>query len=183
MKQSKTKIHVTTLFLIAIFPVIFGTVLYHFRDHFHFKTLNHGTLINPPIAVEDLKIQDANKHQWQLIYFPAACLDDKTQKTMFTYHQLRQILGKDSQRIDLAIVVSATCAASDTHDYRRINYSDAQYQKLAQQIGGAGAHFELREKVYLLDPMGNLFMYYPTTENPIHIMNDLKRVFEVSQIG
>jgi len=39
------------------------------------------------------------------------------------------------------------------------------------------------KQIYLIDPQTNLFMYYPSNTNPIHILKDLKRVLEVSQIG
>lgn len=38
-------------------------------------------------------------------------------------------------------------------------------------------------KIYLVDPLGNLFMYYASTENLKNIYHDLKRLLEVSQIG
>lgn len=38
-------------------------------------------------------------------------------------------------------------------------------------------------KIYLVDPLGNAFMYYSADANPMDILNDLKRVLEVSQIG
>jgi len=38
-------------------------------------------------------------------------------------------------------------------------------------------------RIYLMDPMGNVFMYYPDTADPMNILKDLKKVLEVSQIG
>jgi hypothetical protein len=39
------------------------------------------------------------------------------------------------------------------------------------------------DKIYLVDPLGNVFMYYDESENPMHILKDLKKVLGVSQIG
>jgi hypothetical protein len=40
-----------------------------------------------------------------------------------------------------------------------------------------------KEQIYLVDPVGNLFIYYPVDTDPIHILKDMKHVLEVSQIG
>jgi len=39
------------------------------------------------------------------------------------------------------------------------------------------------ERVYLADPAGNIFMYYPRSVNPMDILKDLKHLLKVSQIG
>lgn len=41
----------------------------------------------------------------------------------------------------------------------------------------------LNNKIYLVDPMDNLFMHYPNSANPMDILKDVKHVLEVSQIG
>ena len=41
----------------------------------------------------------------------------------------------------------------------------------------------LKSKIYLVDPLGNGFMYYSATVNPLDILKDLKQVLKVSQIG
>ena len=43
--------------------------------------------------------------------------------------------------------------------------------------------FVMQHKIYLVDPLGNLFMYYADTTDPMNVLKDLKRVLEVSQIG
>lgn len=43
-------------------------------------------------------------------------------------------------------------------------------------------HFA-RDRIYLIDPIGNVFMYYPANTDPMNILKDMKHVLEVSQIG
>ncbi len=38
----------------------------------------------------------------------------------------------------------------------------------------------LENKIYLVDPAGNLFMYYADTSNPMNILKDLNHVLEIS---
>lgn len=38
-------------------------------------------------------------------------------------------------------------------------------------------------QIYLVDPVGNIFMYYPQNVNPMAIFKDMKRLLSVSQTG
>ena len=65
-----------------------------------------------------------------------------------------------------------------------MNTTDPQVQKLKMDFKQQGnQNFVVSHKIYLIDPIGNLFMYYPDDTNPMNVLKDLKRVLEVSQIG
>lgn len=72
-------------------------------------------------------------------------------------HQLGQVkkaLGKDQPRVDILVV---------PYDVRM-----ARQQK---------------QKIYVSDPIGNVFMFYPDNTNAMNVLKDVKKVLEVSQIG
>jgi len=146
-------------------------LLYRYHEHFQFKTLNHGQLINPAIAVQPLGLYDEKQKKWQIVYMPQGCCDSACDKITFMLHQLRIALNKNSQRVNLTLVLSAACPVKQTHDFQKVIFTRAQY-----------ASFKT-DSIYLVDPMGYLFMRYPATVNPLDILKDLKRVLEVSQIG
>jgi hypothetical protein len=175
MQLKKHNIQLIALLVIFIFPVIGGWMLYHYRGHIEFKTINHGTLVHPPVLLRDINITTTKK--WQIIYAPKQCCDKQCDTTMYTLHQLRKAFGKDSERIDLAVMMNDSCALQDPHDFAKIILSEWQQAQLKAKF------FQWEDKIYLADPLGNLFMYYPATVDPIHLLTDLKRVLEVSQIG
>ncbi len=69
--------------------------------------------------------------------------------------QVKKVFGKDSERIQVQ-------------------------QKKLKELGIDALH---TNKIYLIDPRGNLFMVYDHTENPMNILKDLKKVLGASQIG
>ena len=154
---------------ISILPVFLGSLLYYFHGYFQLKTLNHGVLINPPIQMKTLNT--LGEKQWQIIYIPQQCCDAICQKTMFTLHQLKKVLGKESKRVNLVLASQQNCQIKELHDFKKLLFTARQYPQLRN------------DKIYLLDPLGNLFMYYSANTDPMNILSDLKRVLEVSQIG
>lgn len=168
--------------MISLLPAVTGWFLYHYREHFQFKTLNHGTLLDSATQIPDLVYQ--NKKQWQIVYIPNNCCDADCQKITYTLHQLRIVLAKDADRVSLALVLNKMCPKQDTHDLRKIDFTQQQYQAMQHLIAQHTKNIsEIQDKIYLIDPIGNVFMYYSATTDAMNILKDLKRVLEVSQIG
>lgn len=185
MKNSHNKI--LLIVLISLFPVVSGWFLYHYHEYFHLKTLNHGMLINPPLQIQDFSLQNNNKKQWQIVYVPNNCCDTECEKITYTLHQLRLVLAKDADRVSLTLVLNKMCPKKDTHDFRKVDFTQQQYQSMKNTFSQHIADFvttdQVQDKIYLLDPMGNVFMFYPASTDAMNILQDLKRVLEVSQIG
>lgn len=183
-KHKKTHIQLLLLVVISLFPVIIGGLLYHYHSSIRFHTLNYGTLVRPPIPSEGLLTSDVSQRRWQIVYMPTGCCDERCDQLMYTLHQLRKVLGKESKRVDLKLVVNETCRLTEIHDFQRFIFTTTQYTHLKNSFDQQGEiNFVLTDKIYLIDPAGNLFMYYPSDVNPMDILKDLKRVLEVSQIG
>ncbi len=97
-----------------------------------------------------------HEKKWQVVLVtPAAPIlcDATCAHQLFFLQQMRKLLAKDADRVTVLQI-----AAEQTN-------------KLAAN------------KIYLIDPLHNVFMYYPDTMNVMNILTDLKKVLEVSQIG
>ena len=158
------------LLLLAVFivPMVLSWVLFYFHQDFHFKTTNQGALVNPAQYSQDLALNVQQPKQWQIVYVPQDC---GNVKQMYLLHQLRRVLGKDEKRVMLTVVYNQACATVEAHDFRKVLFTDAQYSKLQ------------KDRIYLVDPLGNLFMYYSSNTDPMNILKDMRKVLEVSQIG
>jgi hypothetical protein len=163
------------LVIIFILPVVISWILYHYHHRFPLKTLNYGTLVKPPVDVKN-SLATADK-KWQVVFVPDGCCDASCEKTMFTLHQLRRALGKESGRVALTLVIPQTCSFTNIHDFQKMSLTKGLLSQLQNASGRA------QQKIYLVDPIGNLFMYYPNTVDPMDVLKDLKLVLEVSQIG
>ncbi len=177
------------LVAITLLPILISTFLFYHHTGIQLKTINHGQLINPPISSQALGLLGESEKKWQIVYVPSGCCDDQCEHEMFTLHQIRVAMGKESKRINLVLVVQSSCPLADLHDFKK-SFFTLQQLINALSLRGLGTrdpeserHGWATNKIYLIDPLGNLFMYYSKDQNPMDILKDLKKVLEVSQIG
>lgn len=161
----KIRIQFYWVLLTFILPIIAGWILYHFHASFSLKTLNHGIFISPPLNVQDIAIGADNRGKWRVIHIDNGQCNTQCETIQNQLNQVQKALGKDSNRV-------------------RIMTMHGPYSDLEKKLQQADKKiFDTRNKIYLEDPAGNLFMYYPDHANPMDILKDLKKVLEVSQIG
>jgi hypothetical protein len=174
MPTHNNKLKLIGLLAVFILPVAISWLLYAEHNVFALKTLNRGTLVQPALATALNQT-----HQWQIMFVPAQCNANAADHEMFMLHQLRKVLGKDGERVSLLLAGKTECEFGETHDFQRWSFSISQYDNLKHKLKLA----QLEDKIYLLDPQGNIFMYYSANTDTMNILTDLKRVLEVSQIG
>jgi hypothetical protein len=168
-KQRRSK---KLYFLLAVFilPVIFSAILYNFHGYFNLKTTNHGALLKQPVNAEYLYAwqQDGKQKKWRVIYVDNGNCDDSCKKVDYQLHQMQKALGKESERVQVML----------------IDGRSAPLERLKQTLSSQEQpDFAVNNKIYLVDPIGNLFMYYADSTNPMNVLKDMKKVLEVSQIG
>lgn len=161
MKTNKPIIYIL---IISLIPILVSLVLFNYHSRFH--TMNKGNLINPSILIHSADLS----RQWQIAYKPIKCCDQLCQETLQQLHQLHLVLGNNYNRVRLNLIVEQSCKLPEYKYFSRLAIKEI----LPKDISGT---------IYLIDPEGNAFMYYPATVDRMAIMKDLKRVLEVSQIG
>lgn len=168
------------LFALAIVPLFGAYWLYQStRMSVPWSTTNHGELLTPIRSIADRGLQAADGSAsmvgsgvwWLVIVSDGACGNG----CGHALHQLRQLhvlLGKDADRIKRALVELGGSGVDSELAER--------YPKLNWFTGSAGA---LRAGVYIVDPHGNLVLYYHYADAGKPVLEDLKKLLKVSNIG
>lgn len=153
----KNVLKLSGLLAIFILPMLFAMIIFYGHSYFHFSQLNHGELISPPIQLSTTTYNELNEsnmsHRWLVVQVVERC-DVSCQKMQHQLLQVQKVLGNNRDRI---LVIQTTRKKS--------------FPILSTQM------------IYLVDPLGNVFMSYPASIDPIYILEDLKKLLEVSQIG
>lgn len=186
---SLKKKYIPLIFVMIVFivPAIVGTLLYHFHDYFNFKTTNRGTLLTPPMQVQYLYsgLEDGDQKKWRIIHVSGGECAAECQKINFQLGQVQKALGKNHNRVALVFIDGQYQPLKKFQEEfaQQINSNPSATRKSITNKGVPVSNNEIYYKIYLVDPLGNLFMYYPETTDPMNILKDLKKVLEVSQIG
>ena len=168
--------------LLAMFAIAFLTLggsyvlFFSAREGGVWGTTNQGEFVDPPMTVSELALKGADGQLlteggtwWLWVVSSGDCLGD----CATAVHQLRQLhilLNKDSDRVQRGLVTEPGVAPSLLADYPG-----------AEHLTGELA--ALREGIYIVDPIGNLVLYYPLTDAGKPVLTDLKKLLKLSQIG
>jgi len=171
--------------LLAMFALTLLTLggayllFYSARDGGVWGTTNHGTFVVPPLQAADLALSDRNGRRfaqgetwWLWVVAPTDCGGDCAE-AVFQLRQLHVLLNKDAERLRRALLTRPDAAPAVL----------AEYPKLHHLSATSDAFGALDEGIYLVDPLGNLVLFYPLTDAGKPVLDDLKKLLKLSQIG
>ena len=155
---------------------------------------NYSALILPTRALPDLPLRQVGggevkaaslRGQWLLVAVGPSSCDAVCEKRLLMQRQLREMLGRDRDRLDKVWLVTDAATPSDAllaatqrsavpvttlHVTR-----EALGQWLAPETGQ-----QLEDHLYLVDPMGEWMMRMPANADPSRVKRDLERVMRGS---
>jgi hypothetical protein len=169
-------------------PLVFAAWLY-FSGNLIQPTSrsNHGALLEPiislPDAVPDSGLHSYNKNHWILLYSDAGICAESCLDVLHTQRQSRLMLGKEMDRVarvflhgdsppDTVLLTDEQNGLITLSDSKLIQLLD---NKKPAELPAGG--------YYLIDPLGNLVMYFRPDINPREMVDDIKHLLRLSRIG
>jgi hypothetical protein len=154
---------------------------------------NFGELIDPQKTVPNLNASSLDgksvnlqtlKGQWLLVSVAGGACDAGCQKHLYLQRQLRETLGKEKDRLDWVWLVSDAVAIQSTilpalKDATVLRLPAEQIATWMQPAQGQ----QLADHLYLVDPMGNWMMRFPTGLDAAatkKVKSDVERVLRAS---
>jgi hypothetical protein len=178
------------LFIAAIFfgPLIVAAWMYYGGHFTRPTTSNNGALLEPiGNLLEELPASEIlirGQGMWLLLYpnDSAACAES-CREALFTMRQGRLMLGKEQDRLlrgflhgesppDKVFIANEHQGLITTQD---ASLSGLLINKKPIELPGGG--------YYLVDPLGNLVMYFRPDMNPSEMVDDIKHLLRLSHIG
>lgn len=164
------------------------------------STVNYGDLVVPARPIGDVRLQtlagrplkfSALRGNWTLVYFGPAECPSVCEKNLYKMQQVQLAQGREAHRVQRLFVVTGS-QALDVMRYKIKDYpgtrlatgpSDVvrawrrQFTATRDESGAAP------DRVFLVDPLGNLVLSYPADADASGMRKDLVRLLRVSQIG
>ncbi len=176
-------------------------------------TSNKGHLINPPADISALDMRDASGlpafktfeeeiaelaeneeyeiKPWLLVYVTANQCDEACKERVRYLQQLHIALGKNIQRVRRYYLnAAAEPLTQDTaqlfrEDFPSMGIAFGDVSKIESNMREVGVELSLHDQSYvlLIDPVGNVMMYYTNEQSAEDIMADLETLLKYSSLG
>lgn len=172
---NKGRRQLLVLFGIAFFSLGAAWLLYlGTQSGWRLGTTNNGEFVDPPLHVESLVWPDElgaieTRGKWWLWMVTPAC-ESECGNTMHDLRSLHTLLNKEAHRVARALLTEDGTAGVVT-----AQEMDKVLLRMAPPT--------LQPGVYIVDPHGNLVFRYPVSTPPKPVLEDLKRLLKLSQIG
>ncbi len=187
-KGTAARLQLLLIALVFLGPLMLATWLYFGGSALQPEgRTNHGELLQPLVNIRDA-LPESPKHEhneghWLLIYPNEAVCDAECEFALYTLRQSRLMLGKEMDRLVRVFLhgesAPDTVYLADEHA-GLITLSDSGFSTLLKNKRpselSAGGY-------YLVDPLGNLVMYFPPDIEPSDMVEDIKRLLKFSRIG
>jgi hypothetical protein len=196
----KKKNKLTIIFIIVMFisPLFLSWYVFNYTDFLEMRGMsNKGDLIIPPKTLDDLSLIDPldNKRndslygKWTMAYISETC--DK--KCMDNVYRMRQIhLAMDKHSLRVQKVLFLIDQSPNELKESLINFKGQQVvDSKGLNLDDLLSNFKLNNsdnpidanRLYIIDPLGNLMMSFSPDANPRDIYKDLKKLLRNSRIG
>ncbi len=196
-QKQKNRIIIIAITMIFVFPLSLAWLFLQNPQWTSERQQHNGTLIDPPINLPNSlfigfdpfsseHMQELRGRWVMLNIVTGDDCDDYCKDVLHKTKQLRLMLDKDLTRVRRAVILSNNIELEKTASWWK---QDPLVIRVRYQTG----LINILEKstidplhngmIFLIDPLGNLMMWYPNGFNPYLIKKDLKKLLRASQIG
>ena len=154
---------------------------------------SYGELIDPQRPLPELLALDLKgathrlpelKGQWLLLSVGSASCDQACQQQLYYQRQLRELMGREKERLDRVWLISDTTPVADAlqtalHDATALR---VPADELARWLVPAQGQ-KIEDHLYVVDPMGNWMMRFPAhmnVDSAAKAKRDLERLLRAS---
>jgi hypothetical protein len=186
--QKRSRLQLALIAVVFLGPLVVAAWLYNQGEsHTPSGRTNHGELLEPYINVDtQVSAFDSSERDgphWLLIYANNADCEDPCRRALYTYRQVRLMLGKEMDRVRRVFLhgdsLPDTVFLAEEHP-GLITTEDSSLSGLLNNKRPAelpaGGYF-------LIDPLGNLVMYFQPDLDPAKMVDDIKHLLRLSRIG
>ena len=171
------------VFGVTAVPLMIAIVMYFNLWAVPDGRTNFGQLLLPPNQLQQVQLLDENEmpwsqkeaeKRWLVVYLTSNNCDKSCQEATHLLRQINIALGKEAHRVTRLLV-------------RQTGVLNAQLQQeypaLIQLTSSVTEVFKKGQGIYLVDPLGNIMMYYSKDFVGKELLKDLKKLLKNSNIG
>lgn len=190
-KRASGRLQIWLVGLLFVVPLVVAVWFYYDGSFRPSGRSNHGAVLDPIVRLEDLlpasAAADLWQHYWLLVYHHDGDCETRCRDALHTLRQSRLMLGNDMHRL-IRVFLHGELApdrvfldefVAEHHPGLRVIGDEDFAELLATarplQLPAGG--------FFLVDPLGNLVMYFSPDLDPRDMVEDIQHLLDLSRIG
>jgi len=176
---SRNRRKLVMLFSIGFVPLIVAWLIFFYvPELMPSGTTNEGELITPTVSASNLGLM-SETGQWTLLVPAPKVCDEACEELFYLAKQVNTALGKGSDRVHRVLVdlgAAGDMVANLTAEYPSLETVQVDAAVFANVL-------PRKDVIYLMDPLGNIFMFYEIEKAGKPMLKDIKHLLKISKMG
>ncbi len=176
------RLQLIMLLVLVIGPMLLATAMFYGRFWIPEGRSYHGEMIGGRDSLAQLGVPFVAGKGWQLLVSaPQDCVED-CQQLIYLARQIHIGLGREASRANHGLAVSTPLPTelderleNEYPQLQRYALDPSAYRRVAGDAPGP--------QLWIVDPLGNLVLRYPPDAKGKDILNDLRQLLKISNIG
>lgn len=181
-QRRRGRLQLILILAVVIGPMILATAMYQWRFWVPETRSYHGDLIGTGQTRADLGVVGADEPRWQLLVTVPDVCDTACKELVFLARQVHIGLNRDVARAAHGLATAQPLPDDYNAQLRREYPQLARYQLELQAYDKASGKGE-GAYLWIVDPRGNLVLRYDASSKGKAILDDLRHLLKISQIG
>ncbi|MGZ0714591.1 hypothetical protein [Pseudomonas palleroniana] len=169
------------ILMMVIGPMVLATFMYKLQFWVPDSRSYHGEMIGNGQTRADIGVQ-AQEERWQLLVTAPATCAAECQQLVYLARQLQISLGRDASRASHALA-SAHPVSAEYEAKLKAEYPQLQRYALDLSTFTKDAAAPGDAQLWIVDPHGNLVLRYDAKVKGKELLNDLRLLLKLSNIG
>ena len=148
---------------------------------------NHGVLLEPIVSIADelprSRVAEHYDNAWLLLYMNGAECEESCRDALYAYRQARLMLGKEMDRVRRVFLHGDTPPDTVFLAEEHPGLITIEDSGLASLLNNKRPADIPAGGYYLIDPLGNLVIYFRPDLDPAEMVDDIKHLLRLSRIG
>ncbi len=176
------RLQLLSLLGVVIAPMLLASAMYYGGFWIPQDRSYHGELYGGRAGLGELGVTAPAAARWQLLVSaPRGCAED-CQQLVYLARQIHIGLGREASRASHALA-SAEALPQDYAARLQREYPQLQRYPLDPTAYARVAPDTEAAQLWIVDPHGNLVLRYPADANGKQVLNDLRLLLKLSNIG
>ena len=186
-KKSSGKMQLALVALAFGAPLLLATWMYK-SDHLQPDSgSNYGTILQPIVNLTDLlpssPVVPLTEHQWLMLYVNTSSCDQGCLEALYRLRQSRLMLANEMSRVTRVFLHGESTPDRVFLKEQHAGLITITDKDLVKLLAGKQPAEHRPGGIYLIDPLGNLVMYFSPELPPGEMVEDIKHLLKLSRIG
>jgi len=168
-------------------PLMLATWMYNSDRWQPDGATNYGAILQPIINVGDVlpssAVMPLTEQQWLMVYMNTDQCDEACRKALYRLRQSRLMLANEMGRVTRVFLHGESTPDKVFLEEQHAGLIAITDQDLASLLAGKQPTEHARGGIFLIDPLGNLVMYFSPGLLPREMVEDIKHLLNLSRIG